>query len=339
MKRFYPLRKNGRFYLAGEEPAGWMLATVFIFLKTWFRDFVYPIGREAKKWIVKPSFPKSSIQPHFTWLGHSTFLIQVGGKNILTDPIFGNISFIFSRILPFSIRPKDLPVIDVVILSHNHPDHMDVSSLREIRRHNPHVKMLVPMGDKEWFDEQGFIDCSEHIWWDEIEQDGVKFTFLPAKHWSQRGLFDKNKSLWGSWMIEFDGFKFYFAGDSGWGHHFALIGEMFKSIDVALMPIGPGEPREWMKHSHINAEEAGKAFLQLKARWFVPMHWGTFRLGMDKFKEPLTRLKNWWQLHKKESANKVLKVAKVGELVACMRQNIVALAHGKRKSKSVQNSL
>ena len=135
-------------------------------------------------------------------------------------------------------------------------------------------------------------------------------------------------------MIEHDGFKFYFAGDTGWGHHFSVIGDIFKSIDVALMPIGPGEPREWMKHSHINAEEAGKAFLQLKARWFVPMHWGTFRLGMDAFKEPVHRLKNWWQLHKKQCANKALKVPKVGELVACMRENIVLISRLKSKNQS-----
>lgn len=331
MKRFYPLRKNGRFYLAGEEPAGWFLETIMLFFKTLYRDFFYPIAVEAKKWVVAPSYPQRSMQPHFTWLGHSTFLIQIGDKNILTDPIFGNLSVIFSRILPHNIATKDLPVIDYIILSHNHPDHMDTNTLHEIRRHNPLVKVLVPSGDKAWFDQQGFIGCSEHIWWDEIEQDGVKFTFLPAKHWSQRGLFDKNRSLWGSWMIEHDNFKMYFAGDTGWGKHFSVIGHFFKSIDVALMPIGPGEPREWMKHSHINAEEAGKAFLELKARWFVPMHWGTFRLGMDKFKEPVQRLKNWWNINKKQCSNKALKVVKVGELVACMREKIVAISHLKTK--------
>src|SRR3989338_10051659 len=149
MKRFYPLRKNGRFYLAGEEPAGWMLATIMIYLKTLYRDFVYPIGAEAKKWVVKPSYPKNSYEPHFTWLGHSTFLIQIGDKNILTDPVFGSVSYIFSRILPHNIATKDLPIIDYIILSHNHPDHMDSDSLREIRQHNPLVKVLVPMGDKE----------------------------------------------------------------------------------------------------------------------------------------------------------------------------------------------
>ncbi len=334
MKRLYPLRKNGRFYLAGEEPAGWLFATIVLFIKTLYRDFVYPIGKEALEWVVKPSYPQRSKQPYLTWLGHSTFLIQVGDKNIITDPIFGNLYYIFSRMVPYTIAVKDLPPIDYIILSHNHPDHMDAASLREIVRCNPQVKVLVPMGDKAWFDNQGFQHCSEHIWWDEIEQDGVKFTFLPAKHWSQRGFFDKNKSLWGSWMIEHDGFKLYFAGDTGWGLHFSMIGEIFKSIDVAIMPIGPGEPREWMKHSHINAEEAGKAFLQLRARCFIPMHWGTFRLGMDRFQEPIARIKAWWSLHKQQCANKALKITKVGELVACVKQNIAAISHLKTKSRS-----
>ncbi|MBV8660606.1 MAG: MBL fold metallo-hydrolase [Candidatus Dependentiae bacterium] len=334
MKRLHPLRKNGRFYLQDEKSKGWFFTTISLFFKTLYRDFFYPIGKEIQDWVVKPSYPQKSHEPHFTWLGHATFLIQIGGKNILTDPIFGNMSVIFSRILPHNIPTKDLPVIDYIILSHNHPDHMDSNSLREIQRHNPHVKVLVPMGDKVWFDAQGFKDCSEHFWWDEIEFDGLKFTFLPAKHWSQRGLFDKNKSLWGSWMIEHNGFKFYFAGDTGWGRHFSIIGEMFKSIDVALMPIGPGEPRESMKHSHINAEEAGQAFLELKARWFVPMHWGTFRLGMDRFKEPVVRIKNWWQLHKKQCTHKMLKIVKVGELVSCVQENVIAFSQLKSKEHS-----
>ena len=338
MKRLYPLKKNGRFDVPGHESGGWIFATIAVLFKALYHDYIYPVTQEAKKWVVKPSYPQSSYEPHFTWLGHSTFLIQVGGKNILTDPIFGNLSGIFSRIIPYKVTAKNLPKIDVIILSHNHPDHMDSASLHEIRRHNPQVQVLVPMGDKAWFDDQGFVGASEHMWWDEIVCQEVKFTFLPAKHWSQRGLFDKNKSLWGSWMIDHAGFKFYFAGDTGWDLHFSMIGKIFKSIDVALMPIGPGEPREWMRHAHINAEEAGKAFLQLKARWFVPMHWGTFHLGMDTFKEPVVRIKKWWQLHKKQCVNKSLKVPKVGQLVACVRENvrnkIVALSSLKSKSRS-----
>lgn len=339
MKRLYPIKKNGRFDVPGHESGGWIIATIAVLFKALYHDYIYPVTQEAKKWVAKKrSFLPNSYEPHFTWLGHSTFLIQVGDKNILTDPIFGNLSGIFSRIIPYKVTAKNLPKIDFIILSHNHPDHMDSFSLRQIQQCNPAVKVLVPMGDKSWFDEQGFLDCSEHMWWDEIICDDVKFTFLPAKHWSQRGLFDKNKSLWGSWMIDHKGFKFYFAGDTGWDLHFSMIGRIFKKIDVALMPIGPGTPRKWMHHAHINAEEAGKAFLELKARWFVPMHWGTFHLGLDTFKEPIVRIRSWWQLHKKQCADKSLKVPKVGQLVACvrenMRNNIAVLSRLKPKSRS-----
>lgn len=331
MKRFYPQKKNGRFYQEDQERPRWFLSTISVFFKTLYRDYFAPIGSEAAQWIVKPSYPEQSHEPIFTWLGHSTFLIQVGGKNILTDPIFGSVSGIISRIIPHQIATKDLPRIDYVILSHNHPDHMDATSLFDIKRYNPHVKMLVPMGDKAWFDARGFIDTCEYMWWDTFEQDGLTFTFLPAKHWSQRGMFDKNKSLWGSWMIEHNGFKVYFAGDTAWSKHFKVIGHFFKSIDVAIMPIGPSEPREHMKESHVNAEEAGDGFLHLNARWFVPMHWGTFRLGMDNFKEPVHRIKAWWELNKEKCADKVLKISKVGELVHCVRQNMMYLSHLKSK--------
>ena len=334
MKRFYPQRKNGRFYEIGKKNhQGWFLPTMILLFESLKRGFCRSTKIEAAKWAVKPSYKKESYEPIFTWLGHSTFLIQVGGKNILTDPIFGNLSWIFSRIISQKINIEGLPRIDYVVISHNHPDHMDSNSLQELQIHFPEMKILTPMGDKAWFDYRGFNSVSEHMWWDEIKDNGLTFTFLPAKHWSQRGLFDKNKSLWGSWMIDYNGFKFYFAGDTGWSNHFSVIGNIYKSIDVALMPIGPGEPRLWMKYSHINAEEAGNAFLKLKARCFVPMHWGTFHLGFDKFKEPLSRLKIWWQKNKKKCTNKALRVAKVGELVRCAQEKIVHLS--KIKSKTI----
>ena len=337
MKRFYPQRKNGRFYQAGQVHTRWLFITIWLFFKSLFFDLFAPVEKEAADWVVNPSYPQRSEQPIFTWLGHSTFLIQIGGKNILTDPIFGKMYFLFSRILPNKIATKDLPPIDYIILSHNHPDHMDTNSLLDIQRYNPQVKVLTPLGDKEWFDSKGFIDAREYMWWDKFEQDGLAFTFLPAKHWSQRGLFDKNVSLWGSWMIEFDGFKVYFAGDTGWGKHFAIIGNMFKKIDVAIMPIGPSEPRESMKDAHINAEEAGDAFLELNARWFIPMHWGTFHLGMDRFKEPVIRIKAWWTKNKAACSDKVLKISKVGELVHCVRDNITIITSNlKRKKQQIK---
>lgn len=332
MKRLFPFKKNGRFYQAGlSKHESWFFPTMMLLFESLKRGMLSREKEEAKKWCVAPQFKKRSEDPIFTWLGHSTFLIQIGGKNILTDPIFGNLSWIFSRIMDSVTPIEDLPTIDYIVISHNHPDHMDSHSLKQLQYCFPNVKVLAPMGDKAWFDYHGFVDATEHMWWDEFIDDvGLKFTFLPARHWSQRGLFDKNKSLWGSWMIEYDDFRFYFAGDTSWGRHFDVIGKEFKSIDVALMPIGPGQPKQWMKDSHINAEEAGKAFLKLRARWFVPMHWGTFHLGLDKFKEPLERIKLWWAKNKKRCAQRVLKISKAGELVHCAKAKLVQLTHLKR---------
>lgn len=130
-----------------------------------------------------------------------------------------------------------------------------------------------------------------------IVSKGHSFTFTPACHWSQRTPFDRNKSLWGSWMIELAGTTIYFAGDTAYATHFKAIARRFRTIDVALMPVGPCEPHRWMHRSHISAEDAGQAFLELGARTFVPMHWGTFYFGTDLAVTPIKRLQAWWQMH------------------------------------------
>ena len=314
----------------------WFLATFLLIIESFKESIIRKSRKEACTWVIPANFVASSQEPRITWLGHATFLIQINGKNILTDPIFGNLSWWFSRMMEVKNSVKDLPTIDYVILSHNHPDHMDPHSLKDLRLYSPQVKVLVPFGDKAWFDKQEFVGASEHMWWDKIEELGINFHFLPARHWSQRGLFDRNKSLWGSWMIEANGFHIYFAGDTAWGPHFSLIGKLFPSIQVALMPIGPAEPKAWMQDTHISAEQAGQAFLKLQAKYFVPMHWGTFYLGMDKFKEPIHRLKQWWEKNRSRCKNKMLHIVKVGESMQYAWQQVKTLPRLRKKSKSVQ---
>lgn len=327
MKRIYPERSYGKFVCCDGLNHEWFLPVVKTFvhsLKVCFWN--KQIQQDLKQFIQNPSFLSRSQQPVITWLGHSTFLIQIAGKNILTDPIFGSLSTIFRRLVPAVVQVSDLPKIDYVLLSHNHFDHMDSASLHQLKNRFPDMKILVPMGDKEWFDRHLFAHASEHMWWDEIIDDhnpDLKFTFLPANHWSQRTLFDKNRSLWGSWMIQADDCKIYFAGDTSWGPHFEQIGQIFSDIDVALLPIAPGEPRSWMKSSHINAAEAVQAFIKLKARIFIPMHWGTFHLGFDDFYAPISLLKKSWQELRLELQNKQLKIMKFGELVSDIRRKIV----------------
>lgn len=272
------------------------------FLNSLFMFFYSRIKRLQRKkpdlsnWTT-PCKLKQSRQPTITWIGHSTFLIQCGTIKILTDPIFGNASLLFKRIIPPAITIKEIVTLDYVLLSHNHRDHMDEKSLRELKKLTP--SFLIPVGDKKWFDRRNFTHAKEHSWWQSTQfthdNNSLIFTFLPAQHWSQRVFFDRNRSLWGSWMIQYNGYTIYFAGDTAYAPHFKQIKEKFPQIDVALMPIGPCQPKKWMQHSHINAQEAGQAFLDLGARNFIPMHWGTFYFGTDSFSTPITYLTDWWK--------------------------------------------
>ena len=257
-----------------------------------------------------------------TWIGHSTFLIQIQGINILTDPVFANLSLLFPRVLPPGINLENLPPIDFVIISHNHRDHMDNRALVYLKN-NHKAKYLVPIGDKAWFDKKGFDNVFEFMWWEEFKfanslfNDFIEFIFLPAAHWSQRGLFDYNKSLWGSWMIRTKNKLIYFAGDTSYSSHFSKISGEFENIDLAIMPIGPCEPRQWMKYSHINAEEAGQGFLDLRAKQFIPMHWGTYFFGIDSLDLPIQRLSAWWNSQNFEK-DQILHLPKIGQ-----RKNII----------------
>ena len=196
--------------------------------------------------------------------------------------------------MPF-IDCEKLPSIDVVLVSHNHRDHMDASSIsRLVKRDNP--MFLVPEGDKKWFLNRGYTRVEEHMWWETSEIKGVDMTFVPAWHWSQRGFFDHNSSLWGGWVISTNKYTVYFAGDTAYEEtYFSAIKQVFPQIDVAIMPIGPGDPREFMHRSHMNAEEAGQAFLDCGANYFIPMHWGTFYFGIDMFISPIERIRAWWK--------------------------------------------
>ncbi len=259
----------------------------------------------------------------FTWIGHSTFLIQAGQLNILTDPIFSHLP-LFNRQTKPGLEMAEVPEIDYVIISHNHRDHMDENALTFFKNHKQ-THFLVPQGNKRWFEKRGFERVSEYSWWDRASFKGVTFTFLPAHHWAQRSLFDFNASLWGSWMISFNNKNLYFAGDTAYAPHFSLIQEAFPTIHYAFLPIGPCEPRRWMSYTHVSAEEAGQAFLDLNAHCFVPMHWGTYSFGTDTHAGPYDRLVAWWQ---QQSLTQKLITLKIGERHSEQPQIIAHLESG-----------
>jgi len=259
-----------------------------------------------------------SFEPIVTWIGQSTFLIQIGHVNILTDPIFHDLAFCFRRNFKPGINLQDLPKIDYVLISHNHRDHMEEKSLHFLKKFDP--IFFLPKGNRGWFKRRGFDKVIELSWWQDKtlfsnyeDCSEIKFSFLPAHHQTSRGFLDMNKSLWGSWMIEFEKIKIYFAGDSAYQNHYKEIAQNFGKIDLALMPIGPNEPRSLTKHAHLNTEEACQAFLDLDAKNFIPMHWGTFNISFDCFDEPIGRLENWWDLNGPLVKDKVLHIAKFGQ--------------------------
>ncbi|BDA79907.1 membrane protein [Leptospira kobayashii] len=226
-----------------------------------------------------------------TWIGHATTLVQIDGVNILTDPIWSDrcspVSFAGpKRYTPPGLRLEDLPRIDVVILSHNHYDHTDLSSLKLLEEKH-HPKFLAGLGNKPLLKGIGLSDVEEMDWWDSVERKGVKFVFTPTQHFSGRGLTDRYETLWGSYAILGKSQKVYFGGDTGYYTHFKEIGKKFDGFDVAILPIGAFEPRWFMSSVHVDPEQSVRAFADLRAKFMVPMHYMTFVLSDEKLDSPV----------------------------------------------------
>lgn len=229
-----------------------------------------------------------------TFINHSSFLIQLPGFNILTDPVFSNrvspVRFAGpKRVRPPGISLDELPVIHAVLISHNHYDHLDLDTLKTIDA-KFHPLFLVPLGDAKLLLSSGIQNVKEMDWWEEFKVRDNRIVFAPAQHWSSRTPWDKNKSLWGSYMINGPGLKVYFAGDTGYGDHFLQIKTRLGAPDVALIPIGAYKPRSFMKHHHMNPEEAVKAHVALGSDTSLAMHFGTFQISDEGIDEPVKDL-------------------------------------------------
>ena len=229
------------------------------------------------------------------WIGHSTFLINNGDLTILTDPIFSERASPLNfagpkRLIKPVIKIKDLPEVDVITISHNHYDHLDINSLRKIQKKFPNVKILVPKGDLKLLKNYNLNNGFEFLWWEEIIFDNTKFIFTPAQHWSARGLRDRNKSLWGSWFIKNEDKNIFHAGDTGYSDDFIEIRNRLGPVDFAMIPIGAYDPQWFMSYSHVNPEEALNIAKDLDAKKSIGMHWGTFILTDEPVLEPRERL-------------------------------------------------
>ncbi len=253
-----------------------------------FRD-VLRWRREGKpapwpRWIEDPPQPPPARLPPgrigATFIGHASFLIRIGGRCVLTDPVWSMRASPLAFAGPRRVRAPGqplaaLPGCDLLLLSHNHYDHCDLPTLRQVRRRWA-PPAVTGLDNARHLAKAGIRGAVELDWWQSTEVAGLRVTYVPAQHFSARTLFDRNRSLWGGFVIEAEGAAVYFAGDSGWCPHFAEIGHRFPRIDLALIPIGAYEPRFFMRTQHIDPGEAVQAHLALGARRSIGMHFGTF---------------------------------------------------------------
>jgi len=228
-----------------------------------------------------------------TWIGHSSFLVQAGGLNILTDPVYSDrvspVSFIGPRRkAPPGIPFESLPRIDAVVISHDHYDHLDAPVIKKL---GTGPRYFVPLGVGAWFHARGIERVSELDWWQTAFIGEVQFHCVPAQHVSGRSPFAFDRALWAGWVIETPAGRIYFAGDAGYSPHFREIGERRGPIRVALLPIGAYRPRWFMKTMHMDPPEAVRAHRDVGARYSVGMHWGTLRQSDEPLAEPPIYLK------------------------------------------------
>lgn len=231
--------------------------------------------------------------PRLTWIGHSTFLLQYRHWNVLTDPVFSErcspVQFAGpKRAVPPALDIEALPPINAVLVSHNHYDHLDRASVKQLHtRFGDQIVWYVPSGVAQWLHQLGIRNIRELGWWQSVEEGECEAFCLPAQHFSGRGINDRNRSLWCSWRVHFGDFSCYFAGDTGYAAPlFQDIGALFGAVDLALLPIGAYEPRWFMSPVHINPAEAVAIHQDIHARQSVAMHWGTFVLTDEPMDAP-----------------------------------------------------
>jgi len=261
-----------------------------------------------------------------TWIGHSTLLIQLDGLNILTDPIWSDRSSPVQFAGPKRhVEPgldfEDLPEIDIVIISHNHYDHLDRLTIEKLGNK---PKYFVPLGIGEFLSDLDISNYEELDWWDSITFNKVKFVCTPSQHFSNRTMFDRNKTLWCSWTILGHNFKFYFGGDSGYFPGFKEIAKKYGPFDIAALPIGAYLPRWFMSPVHLSPQEAIQSYLDLKAEVFIPIHWGTFELADEPLDLPPKVLKE--EIEKRQLNSDKFWILKHGETKIYQSHKVAAIS-------------
>ena len=230
-----------------------------------------------------------------TWLGHASFLIRLDGRTILTDPFLSSHAspvppFGPERFAPPGLTPADLPAIDILLLSHNHYDHLDLPSIEALPARD-RIQVIAPLRLGRHFADRGFAGVQELDWHDRMVVAGIEVISLPAIHFSKRTLFDRDETLWSGYAIQSRRRRLHFAGDTGYGPIFPELGRNARPFDVALLPIGAYEPRLLMRAVHVNPEEAVQLARDVGAKRVVAMHWGTIQLTEEPPFEPPVRFR------------------------------------------------
>lgn len=235
-------------------------------------------------------FPLKTLQNvtenSLVWLGHNSFFMQLAGKRIMFDPVFGNIPFV-RRKSKFPADPDVFKDIDYLLISHDHFDHMDKPSITRLYQNNPNMTLFCGLGTGElvrgWFPKMKVIEAG---WYQQMEDENLKITFLPAQHWSKRSLNDGGQRLWGAFFLQGEDLSVYYGGDTGFSTHFTEIQELLGAPDYALLGIGAYKPRWFMQPNHISPYDSLTASAQMKAKVTIPMHYGTFDLSDEPLSDP-----------------------------------------------------
>ena len=259
-----------------------------------------PKGYVVKKEKVLSDLEKFKDDDFIGWIGHATFLIKLGETTIITDPVFsknaGPLFFGPKRFTKPALKLSEIPKTDLFLLTHNHYDHQDMTTIRRFPFKD--AKVMLPLKLGKYFTKNGYSDVNEMDWYDEIQvNENLKVSLLPAVHWSKRSLNDTNKTLWGNFLIEYKGKKIFFACDTGVGNIYKELGNKFGPIDLTLINIGaynfyPITPYKDKSSYHTNPEEGLSVAKDLRSKKVIGMHWGTFVLSLEPIMEPPKRFKD-----------------------------------------------
>ncbi|MEO8843518.1 MAG: MBL fold metallo-hydrolase [Kofleriaceae bacterium] len=244
---------------------------------------------------IRPGFREGGVaalasgDPCACWIGHASWALRLGGKLIVIDPVFSNaLSGVVKRLVPPAFPLAELPTPDLVLVTHDHRDHLDLPSIAALP---DSATYIVPIGNGERIKKPNTVELD---WWQTHTIGGLDITLVPARHWSMRMPWNRNATLWGGYVIRGPEGVAYHSGDTATGDHFAEIGQRIGPIDWAMLPIGAYSPRWFMSSQHVNPEEALAGFRALGAKSFLAMHWGTFKLTDEPVGEPRKRILELW---------------------------------------------